>query len=189
MGHFGAVRDLNASHAGSTSLSLSPNELNDPKIPTRSSIGTIGTFPGSLTGGLSPTPPKGLPLNNSQSNTVQPNWIPKSSQPRSVTSLLVDAAELSSQSKKDDTTAKPATEIQANQVLGQIGVEKDKEDFRITETIMLDLILDDSFKEEVLHPHLFFVWIICLLFAIFRFCDFLAYSRSSILHSCGIRWG
>ena len=140
-GHFGAVRDLHDSSGGSTISSRSGES---------DKASSITYTPGSS----SPPAPRRSALSqiSPPSQTSSPNWIQKSSQPRSLTRMLADAENKANaiHTPKKDEVGKVTTGSQTEEILRRIGGVVD-EPLQLTETLMMSLIQDDSFKEEVVY--------------------------------------
>ena len=138
-GHFGAVRDLYDSNGGST-ISSGSGESDKAS--------SVTYIPGSSS---SPAPRKSaLSQISPPSQKSSPNWIQKSSQPRSLTGMLADAESKANamNTPKKDEVVKVTTGSQTEEILRRIGGVVD-EPLQLTETIVMTLIQDDSFMEEV----------------------------------------
>lgn len=158
--HFGSVRDLH-SPVGGSSISMSSSDSNDNIERGRPSSAMFVNDPSLVASGLLPPRIASSQMSPSQSTS---NWIPKSTQPRSLTKMLADAERKAnmvqsysqSQSKpqsKDGEAVKATTGNQqkgtAEQMIGRMdGVME--EHCQLTESILLSWIQDNSFMAEVL---------------------------------------
>ena len=81
-----------------------------------------------------------------------PNWIHKTEQSRSVTRMLADASSkakpMDSLSRRDGVS-KASMASQTEDILGRVGEGLSGAGLELTETLMLSLIEDDSFMDEV----------------------------------------
>jgi hypothetical protein len=114
-------------------------------------------------GSSSPPAPRRSALSQiSPSQKSSPNWIQKSSQPRSLTRMLADAESKANtmNTPKKGETVKVTTGSQTEEILRRIG-EVGDEPLQLTETIMMALIQDDSFKEEVVYAIAFCLIVGC----------------------------
>jgi hypothetical protein len=160
IGHFGSVRNL-CGPGGRSGTSTSSTDPNDNIERGRFSGTTLTTGSSFVASELSPST-RILSSQISPSHSTS-NWIPKSAQPRSLTKMLVDAERKASMvhnspqcqndpPDKDDemleVTSGSQPREKAEQIIGQIG--RGMEDHRVTESVLLSWIQDDSFMEEVL---------------------------------------